>query len=136
MGAKNAPIMIVLLISFPILYESVVGGYENIDKSLIDYLKLDGENKIGNIVKIKFPLAMPYMFVGIASSFALSFKIQIMAEILTGDTRSGLGCAILGAQRNDPTNMVPIFAYSLIAIILVLIIDLIAIVIKKRLIKK
>ena len=57
-----------------------------------------------------------------------------MAEILTGDTRSGLGCAILAAQRNDPTNMIPIFAYSLIAIICVLTIDLLTNFIKKKLI--
>lgn len=133
LGAKNAPIVIVTLISFPILYESVVGGYENIDITLLESLKLEGENRVGNIFKIKLPLAMPYIFVGIASSFGLAFKIQIMAEILTGDTRSGLGCAILAAQRNDPTNMVPIFAYSLIAIILVLLIDLLSNVIKKHL---
>ena len=132
LGAKNATIVIVLLISFPILYESVVGGYENIEQTVIDSLKLEGENKIGNILKIKLPLALPYIFVGIASTFGLSFKIQIMAEILTGDTRSGLGCAILAAQRNDPTNMIPIFAYSFIAISCVLIIDLLTNLIKKK----
>lgn len=132
LGAKNAPIVIVTLISFPILYESVVGGFENIDTTLLESLKLEGENRLGNVFKIKLPLAIPYIFVGIASSFALAFKIQIMAEILTGDTRSGIGCAILAAQRNDPTNMVPIFAYSLIAIILVLFIDLLSNIIRKK----
>ena len=131
-GARNATVFIVLLISFPILYESVVGGYSNIDKGILDSLKLEGENKLYNIVKVKLPLTLPYIFVGIASSFGLSFKIQIMAEILTGDTRSGLGSLILAAQRNDPTNMIPIFAYSLIAIIIVLLIDLLMNLIKNK----
>lgn len=131
-GAKYAPIFIVILISYPILYESFVGGIENIDENIINALKLDGENSLKNIVKVKIPLAIPYVLVGIASSFALSFKIEIMAEILTGDTKEGLGAAILAAQKNDPTNMIPIFAYSLIAIIFILIIDLIANFVKKR----
>lgn len=131
-GARNATVFIVLLISFPILYESVVGGYKNIDKGILDSLKLEGENKIYNIIKVKLPLTLPYIFVGITSSFGLSFKIQIMAEILTGDTRSGLGSLILASQRNDPTNMIPIFAYSLIAIIIVLLIDLLMNLIKTK----
>ena len=61
--------------------------------------------------------------VGVASSFALSLKIEIMAEVITGYTRMGLGSAILAAQRSDPTNMVPVFAYSLVAIVVMLIVD-------------
>lgn len=116
-GAKNAPILMVILISFPILYESISGGIENMDKDVINAMKLDSGSFIYNIIKIQIPLIIPYVVIGIASSFALSFKIEIMAEILTGSTRNGLGSAILASQKNDPTNMVPIFAYSLIAII-------------------
>ena len=107
----------VILISFPILYESISGGIENMDKDVINAMKLDSGSFIYNIIKIQIPLIIPYVVIGIASSFALSFKIEIMAEILTGSTRNGLGSAILASQKNDPTNMVPIFAYSLIAII-------------------
>ena len=124
---------IVSLISFPILYESVVGGYENIEKNIIDAMKIDGENNIKNILKVKLPLSIPYILVGIASSFGLAFKIEIMAEVLTGDTNSGVGAAILAAQRNDPSNMVPIFAYSFIAVALVLLIDLLMNLIKNKL---
>ena len=133
LGAKHAPIIIVSLISFPILYESVVGGYENIEKNIIDAMKIDGENNIKNILKVKLPLSIPYILVGIASSFGLAFKIEIMAEVLTGDTNSGVGAAILAAQRNDPSNMVPIFAYSFIAVTLVLLIDLLMNLIKNKL---
>ena len=107
--------------------------YQPIEKNIIDAMKIDGENNIKNIIRVKFPLSIPYLLVGMASSFALAFKIEIMAEVLTGDTTSGVGAAILAAQRNDPSNMVPIFAYSFIAIFLVLIIDLISILIKNKL---
>ena len=87
-------------------------------------MKLDSGSSLRNVFFIQIPLLIPYLLVGITSSFALSFKIEIMAEILTGDTRSGIGSAILGAQINNPTDMTPIFAYSLIVIIFVLIVSL------------
>lgn len=123
-GAKAAPILMVILISFPILYESFVGGIENMDKDVIKAMKLDSGSSLRNVFFIQIPLLIPYLLVGITSSFALSFKIEIMAEILTGDTRSGIGSAILGTQINNPTDMTPIFAYSLIVIIFVLIVSL------------
>ena len=131
-GASETPIVMVSLISFPILYDSIVGGIDNLDEEVKDAMKVDSGSKIRNVFKVQLPLLVPYFIVGVSSSLALSFKIEIMSEILTGDTRSGLGCAILGAQRNDPVNMVPIFAYSLIAILLAVIFDLIFKFIKKK----
>lgn len=131
--AKNTPVLIVTLISFPILYEAVLGGISNIDNSVTSALKVDaGENKLESIFKVKLPMAMPYILVGIASSFALSFKIEIMAEIIAGSTKPGLGSAIKASITNDPSNMVPIFAYSLIAIIFILLVDLLATILRRK----
>ena len=113
-GAKNAPILMVILLSFPIIYDSIANGIINIEKELMDNMLLDGGKTFRNIIKIEIPLIYKYILLGISSSFALSFKIEIMA---------GLGSAILSAQRNDPTNMVPIFSYSLLTVIFVLLIS-------------
>ncbi len=130
-GAKNAPIFIVILISFPILYEAISSGISNTPPDLLEAARVDGSKFYEIAFKVRLPLAIPYILVGIASSFALSFKIEIMAEIITGDTRNGLGSAISAAQKNDPSNMVPIFAYSLIAIVFILIITIIEDVVTK-----
>lgn len=122
-GARYAPIHIVVLICFPIIYESVVGGFENSDSYINDVLTLEKGSLLKKIVKIKLPLAFPYINVGIASSIGLSFKIEIMAEVLTGSTTNGLGSSIAFIQRNDPTNMAGIFAYSLICVLISLVID-------------
>lgn len=124
-GARYAPIYIVILISFPILYESISAGISNIPNELIEAAKVDGGRFLKTTFRVRLPMAMPYVLVGVASSFALAFKIEIMAEIITGDTRSGLGSAILAAQKNDPSNMTTIFAYSLIAIVFILFITVI-----------
>lgn len=134
-GARNAPIFIVILISFPILYEAIASGINNVPDEIIEASKVDGARFVDIAFKVRLPLAIPYILVGIASSFALSFKIEIMAEIITGDTRNGLGSAISAAQKNDPTNMVPIFAYSLIAIVFILLVTILEDVVT-RLVKK
>lgn len=123
LGAKNAAIGVVVLVSWPILYESIVGGMQSTSHELIQAARIDGGNAWKIMTRIRLPLSLPYLMVGIASSFALSFKIEIMAEILTGNTRLGLGAAIYSAQQNDPSNMVPIFAYSLIAIFFILLVS-------------
>lgn len=131
-GARLTPLFIVILVSFPILYESILNGIKNVSKELVESSRIDGSNIIQENIKIRVPLAIPFIVVGIASSFALSLKIEIMAEVITGYTRLGLGSAILAAQRNDPTNMVPVFAYSLVAIMIMLVFDITSNIIKEK----
>lgn len=131
-GARITPMLVTILVSFPIIYEAVVGGIKSTPNELLESSKLDSSNYFNTLIRIRIPLAIPYIVVGITSSFALSLKIEIMAEVITGYTRLGLGSAILSAQRNDPTNMLLPFAYSLIAIIVMLIFDLISNYIKDR----
>ena len=133
---KDAPIFVVFVICFPILYEGVVGGIRNVNKDLIEASKVDGANYVKSTWYIKLPLAIPYIIVSIVSSFALSFKIEIMAEVITGYTRNGLGSVIHYTQVEDPTNMAGIFAYSLLAIIIMLLVSLLEEIVKHILKKR
>ena len=135
-NAKNAPIFVVFVICFPILYEGVVGGIKNVNKDVIEASKVDGANYVKATWYIKLPLAIPYIIVSIVSSFALSFKIEIMAEVITGYTRNGLGSVIHFTQVDDPTNMAGIFAYSLLAIIIMLLVTLLEEIVKHFLKKR
>lgn len=136
MRARYTPILIVALISFPILYESITTGLTNIDNNILEATKIETSNFFNSNFLVKLPLAKPVILSGIASSFALSFKIEIMAEIISGDTGYGIGSRINFFQNNDPGNMVPIFAYSLMVIILMLIITFVSSYIKKKVIIK
>lgn len=131
-GIENSPIFIVALVCFPIIFEAVVSGIENIDSTLIEAAKVDGINYLTGNAFIKIPLAVPSIILGISSCFGLGFKIEIMAEIITGSGKLGLGSAIASSQRSDPTNLIPVFAYSLIAILLMFVIDLITSFIKDK----
>ena len=134
---KDAPIFVVFVVCFPILYEGVVGGIKNISDDVIDASKVDGANYIKGTLFVKLPLAVPYIVVSVISSFGLSFKIEIMAEVITGVTKNGgLGSVIHFTQVDDPSNMAGIFAYSLLAIIIMLLVTLLEEVIKQILKKK
>lgn len=130
---KDAPILVTGLISFPILYEAIATGIANVDNNVIQASKVDGANLIKRNLKILIPLSLPYIGVGVLASFSLSFKIEIMAEVITGSTNAGLGSVIKATQVADPTDMVTIFAYSLIAIIVVLITSLVSDILKNKL---
>ena len=133
---KNAPILVVFVVCFPILYEGIVGGIKNVNKDILEASKVDGANYIKGTLFVKLPLAIPYIIVSMVSSFALSFKIEIMAEVITGYTRNGLGSVIHFTQVDDPTNMAGIFAYALLAIIIMLLVSLLEEIIKHILKKK
>ena len=120
------------LIAFPILYEAISGGMHNIDSEILDAVRIDTNSFITIVTKVKLPLSIPYLLVGLTSSFALSLKTEIMAEIITGDTNYGLGCAISAYRSIDPTDLTPIFAVAFIALVFVLLIDLIGIIIRKH----
>ncbi len=131
-GFKNAPIYLVFLISFPIIYEGVKTGVANVSPAIINATRLDGASFVKENLKIRLPLAFPYIAASMASAFSLCFKIEIMAEVITGSSVAGLGSAILGVRSSDPTNMIPVFGYSAIAVALMLVIDQLASLIRDK----
>ena len=131
-GSRYAPIYIVIILAFPILYESVVGGLTSISEEIEDSLKIDSNSFFKSFFIVRFPLSMRYIVVGLASSFALSFKTAVMAEIIAGDTNYGLGSAITAYRNSEPSNLTPIFAITLIAILVILLVDLISHLVKRK----
>lgn len=135
-GFANAPIFVVILVAFPILYESVVGGIRNIPKNISEAIALDGGNSPMSIFKVKVPMAANYIMVGIASSFALAFKVEIMSEVLSSSRSYGIGSSIKIIQSDAATvEITGIFAWAVIAIVLLLLIEFLTKLIKKTLIK-
>ena len=130
-GLKNAPIYVVVIIVFPMVYEATVSGYTHIDEQILMALRVDGNNSLYNNIKVKFPLSLPYIGLGLVSSFALSFKIEIMAEVISGSSSYGLGRAIQLSYINSTTGLVPTFAYAFIAIVVMLLVSLLLEAIKK-----
>lgn len=129
-GTSRAPIWIVTLLAFPILYESFVSGINAVPQEIKWASRIDQARFLPKVLKIKIPLAIPYILLGVLNSFALSFKTEIMAEIVAGQTNPGLGSAIRVYRNEDPSNLTPVFAIALIAITVVLLVDLLTTIFK------
>lgn len=116
-GFKRAPYYIVFIISFPIIYQSILEGYKNINPELNMINKLDNYNPIKNYLLFTFPMIKTSLITAFISSFTLSFKVEVMAETLTGSTRlKGLGFLIhIYRYENDIS---AILAIALLIIIL------------------
>ena len=131
-GGRNAPAFVVIVMTFPILYESVVSAIRNTDKSVLDAAQMDGASKLKTLIRIQIPLGIPFISLGIISTFGMAFKVEIMAEIITGVTRGGIGSMININNLLDATDLTPMFAYSLMAIILVLLVSILASIVKNK----
>ena len=133
-GGRNAPAFVVVVMCFPILYESVVSALRSTSKSMIDAAQIDGAGKFKTLIKVQIPLGMPFISLGLLSTFGMAFKVEIMAEIITGITKGGIGTMIKISNLLDGTDLTAMFAYSLMAIILVLVVSICASVFKSKVI--
>ena len=131
-GGREAPIFVVILMTFPILYESVVSGVKSTDQNVLEAAKVDGSSKFKTLFFIQLPLGIPYITLGIVSTFGMAFKVEIMAEVIAGITKGGIGTMISTSRLLNASDLTPMFAYSLMAIILVMIVSLATSIIKNR----
>lgn len=131
-GGRNAPALVVIMMTFPILYESIVSAIRSTDNTVLDAAKIDGANKLKTLFCVQLPLGTPFIVLGIVSTFGMAFKVEIMAEIITSITKGGIGSMIKINQLLDGIDLTPMFAYSLMAIILVLIVSIATSILKSR----
>ena len=131
-GGRNAPAWVVILMTFPILYESVVSALRSTPVEMLEASKIDGAGRFKTLIRVQIPLGIPFITLGLLSTFGMAFKVEIMAEIITGITKGGIGTMIKISNLLDGTDLTNMFAYSLIAIILVLIVSIAASIVKGK----
>ncbi len=130
-----ASVIVSTLITFPIMYEAVVSGFTSIDKDIINSTKVDGASTFTEIFKIYLPLSYRHILLGCAQIFGLGMKVTIMAEVLTSTgTEVNIGSMI--NYYYQFAEMLPIFAYSLIAVLLIGVTDICLYFAKKKLKEK
>ena len=131
-GGRNAPALVVIVMTFPILYESIVSALRSTEETVLDAARIDGASKVKTLFFVQLPLGTPFIVLGLVSTFGMAFKVEIMAEIITGITKGGIGTMISISQLIDATDLTPMFAYSMMAIILVLIVSIATSVLKNK----
>ena len=125
---KNIPIFCTSLILIPIISEAVAEGIKNMDKALIDVYKLNSNLRPFVVFKVHIPLILGYLKQAFINSIGMGIKVIVTTEFIVSATPS-LGKGIFNAQyMNEYEN---IYAYAIIMILMVLIIEGLPIIISK-----
>lgn len=123
---------VVFLLSFPILYKSVLSGGKKVKEEYGPVLALEGHNGTGNFFKIYMPLSLPHLFLGVSQTSGLCLKSEIMAEtFLRSNKNVGLGQEIQSAYTD--ADFLTMMALTLFAILVMTLFDLAFYFIKKSL---
>ena len=85
-----APYLVTFFVINPIMTESFIISIDNIDRGIINELKLVKASVFTKFFKVYIPLILPYIALSILQSFGLGFKVMVMSEYLC-QTNNGIG---------------------------------------------
>lgn len=128
-GRSYSPYFIIGVVVFPLIYEATLNGLEGIDKDIKDEVKLLSENNFQVFRSIYIPLTLPHILTSLIQSVGLGLKVLVMAEFIA-ETKNSIGEAIRFYKNEATTEYV--FAWSIILILFVLLVDSIINNLKKR----
>ena len=114
----------------PIFYENIYQSFNNVDREIVNAYRLDSGLNNRIIFKIYLPNAIKDIKTSFIECVGLGFKVLVMSEYLSGKTNS-LGYSILEAFQNK-IEMVYVYSWTLLLIILSLIITKLCSLIKNR----
>jgi ABC-type nitrate/sulfonate/bicarbonate transport system permease component len=119
-GHQSSLYIITFLMIFPIMYEATKSGVKNIDTSIKHAISLETNTKWTIMTQIQFPLALPYIRTALFQSIGLGFKVIVMAEFIA-QSNTGIGRALYNGSIS--IEYASVFAWTIIIIILVIIIE-------------
>jgi len=104
-GMGNGTVVFVIFIAlFPIVFLGAFQGVQTIDKKLIDMANSFNISLKSKFINIYLPHIFSYIFPSWLSAIGLSWKIVIMAELLSSD--DGMGSLLAIARSQIDTTMV------------------------------
>lgn len=119
-SSEMTPIIVTMLIIFPVIFSAMTAGRENIDKSLQENTSLYKITRAEKIVKVYIPLSAPVTLEGMANAISLGVKVTIASELLA-QTKDALGRLMQISRLNFA--VAQLFAYTLVAIVVSLILE-------------
>lgn len=87
-SVERVPIVVGMLILFPILYESILGGIKNVDKNLLKMSKVFKVSTKRVVRDIYIPSIYYSISSNIPSYMGLTFKVIIAGEVLSQESLS------------------------------------------------
>lgn len=118
---ENIPVIASVLVVIPIFYEGTYQGIIHLDKDLLDVYRLNSKTNLRVIFNVHLPLISSYSKTSYINSIGMGIKVLIAVEFMTGANNTIT--KLIMNSKND-LNFSLVYAYSLIIILLVPIIEL------------
>jgi len=119
-GFTLTPYLITFLMIFPIIFQAISDGIENLDQELVDVFLLEDDAFIDGVRYCYLPLIGPQIKTSLLQSAGLGIKVLVMAEYLA-QTKNSIGNSLYLAKVNLDYSQV--FAWTILLIIMALIIE-------------
>lgn len=114
-SVERVPIVVGMLILFPILYESILGGIKNVDKNLLKMSKVFKVSTKRVVRDIYIPSIYYSISSNIPSYMGLTFKVIIAGEVLSQESLSIGGEIFINKIYLESSN---IFAWIIVVMVL------------------
>ena len=114
-GSTNLPVMIALLMVSPIIWQNLIDGYKNIDKSLYEVTEVFGFSRKKRFRLLILPTVKHYFIPAALTSVGLAWKSGVAAEIIAY-TKNSIGQSIYDAKTFFEGDVM--FAWTLAVILI------------------
>lgn len=130
LGNKLSPYVITSFVILPIMYESILSSFKQIDENIIDEIKMIDKFNFQVIYSVFIPIVFPSIITAIIQSFGLGLKVMIMAEFIA-QPKNTIGY-ILYQERAYYFNTANVFAWTIILIFFVMVVEILIKAIKTK----
>lgn len=107
------PVFIALLTMFPVLYQNMLSGFEQVDDRLVEMAKVFGRKRLQLLSEIYIPSAQNLIFAGVATATGFGWRAIIIGEVLAQPI-SGVGSRMKEAQAY--INVPELIAWTFVAV--------------------
>ncbi|MDR0831358.1 MAG: ABC transporter permease subunit [Bacillales bacterium] len=121
-GFSKTPLILLLIVTIPIIYQSTIYGFQTISNDIKDINKLDNANNLMNFFQVILPLVLPSIINGVIIAIGVGIKAEVMAEILSGSTKNN-GIGLLLKYARDNLEIAKLFAITILFIIITIFIE-------------
>ena len=119
---KIAPVIITVLVLFPMIYAQINAAIGQIDSGILQVAKVYDFSKKTKLTKIYLPMVFPYVFSQTGANLSFAIKLIISAEVMA-NTYVSIGGLMM--ETNAYIQIENLAALTLIAVIAGVIIELI-----------
>ena len=130
LNKELAPYYIVGVVVLPVVYEAILIGLENINKDILDEVKLSTGITPKVISNVHLPIIFPSILTAIIQSVGLGLKVLVMAEYISQPNYS-IGNEFV-YYKDIAMEMEYLYAWSIILILFVLSVEIIISYISRR----